>query len=80
MPYYHVEQGYGRQQWALPEAQIIIMGQMFGKDLSKPGVITPSQAKKLGVSEEIVKAYSVTPATALKLVADNPADVRKVFG
>lgn len=80
VPYYHIGEGKGRQQWNLPIDQIITIGQMLGKDLSKPGVITPAQAKKLGVDEALVTAYSFTPSGNLKLVADNPSDARKVFG
>lgn len=78
-PHYRAEQGYGRAQWTLPEDQIITMGQMFGKDLSKTSVITPTQAKKY-IDEDVIKAYSFRPVTPLKLVADNPIDARKVFG
>jgi hypothetical protein len=56
------------------------MGQLFGVDLSKPGVKTPKQAKKSGVDEAVIKAYSITPLGSIKLVPDNPADARRVFG
>jgi hypothetical protein len=79
VPYFRVEQGYGRLTWNLPENQIVAIGQMFGKDLSKPGVITPTQAKKIGVSEDVIKAYSFTPQTSLKLIPENPADAARVF-
>lgn len=80
VPYFRVEQGYGRQQWNIPEGQVIAVGQMFGKDLAKPGVITPNRAKKLGIPEALVQAYTVTPQTSLKLIPENPADAAKVFG
>lgn len=80
IPYYRIEQGKGRQQWNVPTEQVIAIGQMFGKDLSKPGVLTPAQAKKAGVDESVIRAYSSVPSGNLKLVAENPADARKVFG
>lgn len=80
VPHFHVEQGYGKAKWTLPDEQIITIGKMFGADLTKPGVITPAQARKAGVDDSVIKGYTVAPPTALKLVADNPADVRKVFG
>ena len=80
LPWYHLEQGYGRTQWTMPPDQVIAMGEIFGVKLAKLGVVTPSQAKKLGIDESVITAYSTTPLGQLKLVADNPADARRVFG
>lgn len=80
VPFHRAEQGYGRQQWTMPVDQVLAMGQLMGVDLSKPGVKTPKQAQKAGVDEAVIKAYSVTPLGSLKLVPDNPADARRVFG
>lgn len=79
IPYYHIGEGRGRQQWNIPIEQVVTIGQMLGKDLSKPGVVTPTQAKKLGVDESLIAAYSFIPTGNLKLVADNPSDARRVF-
>lgn len=79
-PFHRLEQGYGRTQWNMPPGQVIAMGQLMGVDLSKPGVVTPAQAKKAGVDEAVIKAYSTTPLGQIKLVPDNPADARRVFG
>jgi hypothetical protein len=79
-PYHKLEQGYGRQQWTLPTDQVLAMGSLMGVDLSKPGVKTPKQAIKSGVDEAVIKAYSVTPLGSIKLIPDNPADARRVFG
>lgn len=80
VPFHRAEQGYGRQQWTMPVDQVLAMGQLMGVDLSKPGVKTPKQAIKSGVDEAVIKAYSITPMGSLKLVPDNPADARRVFG
>ncbi len=80
VPFHRAEQGYGRQQWTMPTEQVLAMGQLMGVDLSKPGVKTPKQAIKSGVDEAVIKAYSITPLGSLKLVPDNPADARRVFG
>ena len=80
VPFHRAQQGYGRQQWTMPPEQVIAMGQLMGVDLSKPGVKTPTQAKKAGVDEAVIKAYSTTPLGQIKLVPDNPADARRVFG
>ena len=80
VPWHRAEQGFGRQQWTMPVDQVLAMGSLMGVDLSKPGVKTPKQAVKSGVDEAVIKAYSVTPLGSLKLVPDNPADARRVFG
>ncbi|MFA7335087.1 MAG: DUF2800 domain-containing protein [Kiritimatiellia bacterium] len=80
VPWHRAEQGYGRQQWTMPVDQVLAMGSLMGVDLSKPGVKTPKQAVKSGVDEAVIKAYSVTPLGSIKLVPDNPADARRVFG
>jgi hypothetical protein len=80
VPFHRVEQGYGRQQWAVPVEQVLSIGELMGVDLSKPGVKTPKQAIKIGVDEAVISAYSVTPLGSVKLVPDNPADARRVFG
>ena len=80
VPWHRAEQGYGRTQWTIPAEQVVAMGSLMGVDLSKNGAKTPTQAKKAGVDEAVIKAYSVTPLGSIKLVPDNPADARRVFG
>jgi hypothetical protein len=80
VPWYRVEQGKGRTQWNVPTEQVLSLGELFGVNLSKVGTISPTQARKLGVDESVISAYSQTPATGFKLVADNPADARRLFG
>lgn len=80
IPWYRAEQGYGRQQWTLPNEQIVAMGYLMGVDLTKPGVKTPKQAEKSGIDASVIKAYSINPPGSIKLVATNPSDARRVFG
>lgn len=80
VPWHKVEQGYGRTVWTIPPDQVVAMGQLMGADLSKSGVVTPKEAKKRGVDETVIKAYSVTPLGTIKLVPVNSADARRVFG
>ena len=78
-PFHTTAQTFGRQRWTLPDEQIIAIGQMYGKSLSKPGTVTPSQAIKLGVDESVIKAYSVVPPGGVKLVPLDSKEVSKVF-
>lgn len=79
-PWHRAEQSYGRQQWTVSPEQAIAMGELMGVDLAKIGVKTPKQAVKLGIDEAVIKEYSTTPLGSLKLIPDNPADARRVFG
>lgn len=79
IPYYRAEPGRGRSQWNSSPEQIITIGQMLGKDLSKPGVVTPAQAKKLGIDDTVISAYSGNTSGSIKLVAVNNDDAAKVF-
>jgi hypothetical protein len=78
IPYYRAESGKGRVQWTAEPEQIITIGQMLGKDLSKPGVVTPLQAKKY-IDESVISAYSSIIPGAIKLVPANNSDARRVF-
>jgi len=80
VPQYNLEPGRGRVQWTAPIDRLITLGQLLGKDLSKPGVVTPAQAKKLGVDDSVISAHSVLTPGSLKLVPENNAEVAKVFG
>lgn len=73
------QQSYGRQRWTISDAQVIIMGKLFNADLAKNDVVTPNQAKKLGVDERVINAYSHTPVGGIKLVKENPNDVSRIF-
>ncbi len=80
VPWQRVEQGYGRPAWNIPNAQVVSLGQLYGVDLSKPGLLTPKQAIKAGVDESVIKVHSYTPTGSIKLVPENPADIKRIFG
>lgn len=80
VPHYNLEPGRGRQQWTAPVEHIITTGQLLGKDLSKPGVVTPAQAKKMGIDDSVISAYSAITPGSLKLVPENNANAQRVFG
>lgn len=80
IPYFRMEPGYGRTAWTIPTDQIILMGKLFGKDLSKPETVTPTQAIKMGMDTAVVKGCSFTPSTATKLVPEQSTDAARVFG
>ena len=79
VPFYRIDQGKGRAKWNVPLEQISALGSLYGVELTKETLITPSQAKKL-IDESVIKAYSFIPATEVRLVAENQSDARRVFG
>lgn len=80
VPGYGLKQGYGRQTWTKPVSEILALGQLMGKDLAKPTeVITPSQAKKLGIPTDLINAYSHTSEKGLELVQSDKSLASMAF-
>jgi len=81
VPYYRAEPGMGRSTWNIPAPQVIAIGSLSGVNLQKPPeVVTPTQAKKLGVNEQVVAQFSFTPKTATRLIPETQTDAARVFG
>jgi len=78
-PWHHVESSESSLRWSVGADQILAMGRLMGVDLSKPALITPTQAKKAGLDASVIAAYSGRVPGKMKLVADNPADVSRIF-
>lgn len=77
VPYFHVEHGNGREEWAVPAEQVLALGGLYGVDLAAPREpITPFQARKKGVD---VPGFSKRQSGAAKLVADSPHQAAKIF-
>jgi hypothetical protein len=79
IPGFAVERNPGRRVWNVPANEVAALGALFQKDLTKQAVVTPTQAKNLGVDEAVINAYSVVPLGNPKLVPVNSTDARKVF-
>lgn len=80
LPHHALQQGYGRTTWTVSDAEVLSLGALYNVDLSKPGLKTPQQAKKLGIDDAVITAYSKTPMGEIKLIPHNSADARRVFG
>jgi hypothetical protein len=80
VPYFRLSQQFGRRKWKKDAKEVIILGELLNIDLSKPQeCVTPTQAIKAGVSEEVIKAYSEVTNGQLKLVEDGLNQTRKLF-
>lgn len=79
-PHHEMRRGSGRVQWEIPDEEVIAFGQSVGVSLDKPGVITPLQAVKKGMAQELVDALSARIPGASKLERHNKSYARRAFG
>lgn len=78
VPGFKLEPASSREYWTKDVIEVITLGEMMGIDLSKPqDVITPTQARKLGLPDDVISSYAQRVAGKLKLVEDKNA--RKIF-
>src|SRR5574340_983945 len=80
VPGFTLKAGSGREKWTRDVWEVVALGAAMGVDLSKPGCITPNQARKAGLSPDIVAAYSERSAGEVKLVEDDGRMLRRIFG
>lgn len=79
VPGFTLQASAGRERWRCDIAEVVTLGAAMGVDVSKPGCITPNQARKAGLPAEIVAAYSERSAGAVSLVEDDGRMVRRIF-
>lgn len=68
----------GRLKWKRSDKEIIALGKLLGSNLSKPGVITPTQAKKL-IDESVINVYADHPKGKTKIVESTDTKAASVF-
>lgn len=78
VPGWHMVPTAGREKWHKPMNEVIAMSGLFGVDLVKKELVTPNQARKAGIPNEIIAAYS-SRNTGLELVPENTSMVRQIF-
>jgi hypothetical protein len=81
VPFFTVEETQSREKWKIPADDVVALGTIFDKNLTKSvDVATPKQAIKLGIDATIVRSYSITERTGVKLVPENNVKIKKMFG
>jgi hypothetical protein len=80
VPGFTLQASAGREVWVKPVEEIVALGVALGVDLNKPGCITPNQARKAGLSPDIVAGYANRPSGAVSLVEDDGTRLAAVFG
>lgn len=79
VPGWAMQPKHGREKWNKPVAEVLTMGQMMGHDLRKPDdAITPNQARKLGIDDAVISAYTIKPSS-VKLVRDDGTKAKRIF-
>lgn len=79
VPGWNIEHSKGRLDWALPDEQVIQLGVAMGKSLTKPKLVTPTQAKGLGIDESVIKMYSKNSPGKAKLAPVDQKQLRRIF-
>ncbi len=76
---YTVEPATGNLAWNVPLETCLAIEAMTGKDIKQPlKLITPTQAKNLGIDAELIKQFASRPSKGVKLVASD-ATAKRVF-
>lgn len=79
-PDWTLASGQTRTKWTVSDEDVIELGNMLGLSLSKPpAAVTPKQAQRLGLSEDLAKKMSETPSGALKLKPFDRKAARRAF-
>lgn len=69
VPGFELKKKLGRKKWNKPLAEIVLMGKMFyGIDLGIQSSVTPAQAIKKGIPEDIINKYSEVPENGFDLI------------
>lgn len=80
VPHWRTDYSYGRERWAAPVEEVILLGDALGVDLRKPpAVLTPKQAEKAGVDRAVIEVYSEAPRGAMALLPFEQSDISKRF-
>jgi len=81
VPGWTLEHGKGREEWTASDAEVMVLGDIYGVPLAKPlAPITPAQARKAGLTAEVVAQYAARKTGEAKLVQASVTEARRVFG
>lgn len=70
----------GKRNWIVADATVRLVGEMYGKELTRSKPITPQQAIDAGVPADVVGNYSRRSTTEKKLIRVEQSHARKIFG
>lgn len=77
---WNIEQKMSNLKWTRSDAEVALLGAAFNLDLHKPAeLITPTQAKKLGISDDVIASYSGREAGKLTLKRASNLKAERAF-
>lgn len=80
VPYFAIEHKKGRTVWKDGvQNDVIDIARAYDKVISEPKLITPLQAIKAGIPEEVVSAFSHAPRGAAELIEDDGTAAAQIF-
>lgn len=80
VPNYTLEQSYSNLKWTAPTDKVLAVAKMAGVDILKPQEpLTPTQAKKAGLAESIIKKLAERQYLGDKLKRVDTNKMRKAF-
>lgn len=80
IPGWSLQSGTGRQTWCKPADEIFSIGDILGVNLRKsPDPITPAQARKAGIPDDVINAYTERGSSEAKLVPTTGTRIAHVF-
>lgn len=80
VPFYQLTPATGREIWTKTTDEVLQLGDLMGVDLKKPtAAITPAQARKAGLTKEVVAGFAARPPGGVKLTQIDLKEARKVF-
>lgn len=80
VPGFTVITGKGRERWKATTDEVVALGALLGKTVTRIEPITPKQAIKAGVPADLVAMMSETPNGETKLAPDDGTLARRTFG
>ena len=76
---WRLAQTFSKINWKVPYDEIINLGSHMRVDLRVKKIVTPTQAKTLGLDENLVKAYSEKTKAGLTLEPDDKNRAKRIF-
>jgi hypothetical protein len=79
IPGFTIEPSIGRETWSRSTAEIAALGDLLGVNLRKEELITPNQARKAGLDDNVINEYTKREQKGLKLIPVNNQKARRIF-
>jgi len=91
VPNFHMEPGQSHLKWNddVTAEELLALGSHLKIDMRKPmpalngrnsPIVTPTQAKKAGLPDDVVKQYASRPPGAMRLARTSTTEARRAFG